>query len=372
MARNVVLLGIGHTNAHVVRKWRRSAPAGAQLICVSDFPAAAYSGMLPGLLAGQYNERQMRIELEPLCRAAGAELILSTIADVDLSSRQIHFADRPPISFDILSVGIGSVPAVDRFSLGPADVPIKPMQTLIDRLQHRLRAVVHSAVRPVQLVVVGGGVGGLEVALCIPARLRRELGQTPFTLALVHSGQQLAPGLARRTARLAQQELERRGVKLMLGRRVAQAAAGVITLDTGEQLRANVIRWATHATASPLLARFALPVDPRGFLLTRPTLQSTGDDRVFAVGDAGTIHGKNVPKAGVYAVRQGPILWSNILRLLNGQQLKAFSPQGDFLKLLNSGDGQAIGEYHGWTFRGRWAWRLKDAIDRTFVGKYQC
>jgi len=66
---DVVLLGIGHTNAHVLRMWRMQPIPSARLTCVSNYPVATYSGMLPGVLAGQYPPEAMEIDLVRLCAA---------------------------------------------------------------------------------------------------------------------------------------------------------------------------------------------------------------------------------------------------------------------------------------------------------------
>ena len=71
---DIVLLGLGHTNAHVLRMWRMSPIPDARLTCVSNFPAVTYSGMLPGVLAGQYPPERMQIDLVRLCAAAGANI----------------------------------------------------------------------------------------------------------------------------------------------------------------------------------------------------------------------------------------------------------------------------------------------------------
>ncbi len=90
-------------------------------------------------------------------------------------------------------------------------------------------------------------------------------------------------------------------------------------------------------------------------------------NRFFAVGDAGSIAGSSVPKAGVFAVRQGPVLLDNILRSLSGAPLRRFTPQRGFLKLLNTGDSRAIGEWRRLSFEGAWCWWLKDYIDSRFI-----
>ena len=89
-----------------------------------------------------------------------------------------------------------------------------------------------------------------------------------------------------------------------------------------------------------------LAVDDRGWIKVNRNLQSTSHPHVFAAGDCCTVldpHFKPPPKAGVYAVRAGPILIQNLVAHLNGEALVDYIPQTDFLKLLMCGDGTAIG-----------------------------
>ncbi len=101
-------------------------------------------------------------------------------------------------------------------------------------------------------------------------------------------------------------------------------------------------------------------------------LQVAGHDDLFAVGDCATlIEYPATPKAGVYAVRQGPYLARNLRAALADQPLEAYQPQRDFLTLLNLGDGTALGAKWGLSFAGRWAMRLTDRIDRAFMRRFQ-
>jgi len=106
---DVVLLGVGHTNAHVLRMWRMAPVAEARLTCISDQTSATYSGMLPGTLAGLYPPERMQIDLVRLCAAAGARLIRGRVAGLDRERRQVILDDRPPVPYDVLSIGIGSL-----------------------------------------------------------------------------------------------------------------------------------------------------------------------------------------------------------------------------------------------------------------------
>jgi selenide,water dikinase len=343
-----------------------------RLTCVSNFPIATYSGMLPGVLADLYPIDRMEIDLVRLCAAVNARLIVGNFTGLDIEQRQLLFEHRPALPFDVLSIGIGSRPARSGVEADDTVLEIKPMQTFLPRLEARVRELVQQDRGQVpRVVVVGAGVGGVEIALCLPNRLNILLNNKPFDLTLVGSENDLARGTARKTQELIRQEFESRGVHLRLGKRVSKVAAGAIVFDDGESIPADIVLWATGATAPPALNNIDLPKDAAGFLLTRATLQTKSDAPIFAVGDTGTIEGSTSPKAGVYAVRQAPILWENIARQIQGRDLLEYRPQQDFLKLMNLGDGRAIAEYKGATTKGWLAWRLKDWIDGRFMDKYQ-
>jgi pyridine nucleotide-disulfide oxidoreductase family protein len=370
--REVVLWGMGHTNLLVARMWSKDPIPDARLTCVADGLISTYSAMLPGVLAGQYPRERMEIDLGRLCDAAGARLIRGNVTGLDLPARRVLFADRPPISFDVLSIGIGSVPSRDGVDgLGENVLAIKPMPTFLDRLRERLLALGRRpAGRSLRIVVVGGGAGGVEIAFCSPTFVSRTLGDVPVELSLIQAGEHLVAGSLPTTNDRLRRSLESRGVRLHLGPRVTHIVPDGVWLADGRQVEADVIIWATGATAPPIVGTLGLPVDERGFLLTRPTLQTLADAPIFAVGDAGTIGESPTPKSGVYAVRQAPVAWKNIACVLDDRPLRLYRPQRDFLKLFNTGDGRAIGEYLGFTFEGRWCWRLKDWIDRRFMRQF--
>ena len=266
--QDVILLGIGHTNAHVLHRWREQPPRGARLTCVSNDAVSAYSGMLPGVLAGQYPPERMEIDLEQLCAAAGARLVIADVTGLDVTRRQLLFADRPPLPFDVLSIGVGSVPTVEGVEIGDATrlLPIKPMQTFLARLDERLRqAMDQRRGLPIRVAIVGGGAGGIELALCLPSHVRTLLGENAhLDQTVVSADERLVPGSLKGTGRRIQRVLTRRGVRLVAGRRVVGVEGGRLALDAGMTVEADVIVWATGAAAPPLLATLGLPTDARG------------------------------------------------------------------------------------------------------------
>jgi selenide,water dikinase len=337
---------------------------------VSDTAVAAYSGLLPAVLAGQVPRERMEIDLVRLCAAAGARLVVGEGTGVDTDRREVHVAGQAPVPFDLLSIGIGSVPASPGVTASDGVfIPIKPMWSLLDRLRARLLGL--DPCREIRVVIVGGGAGGVEIALCLPGFVRAACDGVAPAITLVDANERLLAGSASRAARLARETLERRDVRLALGRRVITVGRGEVLFDDGTSMGADLVLWATGAVAPPVLAGLGLPTDERGFLLTRATLQSLGDDSVFAVGDSGTLRDAPTPKAGVFAVRQGPVLRENLSRKLRGLPLEDYAPQRRFLRLLNTGDGRAIAEYRGIALRGRWPRWLKERIDSSFMRQFQ-
>lgn len=358
-SRDLVLIGAGHTNLHVVRMWRMQPIPDVRLTLVSPFSRATYSGMLPGTLAGQYRPEEMEIDLYRFTADSDIRLLIAPAVGLDPSQRLIHLADRPPIRFDVASIGLGSVPAGQAiWRTNPAVLSIKPMATFRQRLEERLRLTESD---PVRITVVGGGAGGVEITFCLGMMLQQR--GTPATLTLIEAGEEILSGYASGTIRRVRAEFDRRGVIVQTNRRL-----------TEEHIQAHegdLFIWAVSAAPPEVFNQFDLPKADDGFLAVRPTLQTTAEEPVFAVGDSATLVDEPVRKAGVYAVREGPILWENIQRFFQNRELIPYRPQRGFLTLLNTGDGQAIGEYKGFSAHGRWLWRWKNYLDRKFMRLYQ-
>ena len=170
--KKVVLLGVGHTNAHVLKEWAINPIPNCDLVCISNYSTASYSGMLPGVLGWQFSENEMQIDLQALAKRSDAKLVIANTTGLDLESGEILFSDRQSISFDALSIGIGSVPAgSEQYSKSPLLVPTKPMQTLLQRLSNRLDAQPASQSDSLQVAIVGGGVASVEIAFCLHRQL---------------------------------------------------------------------------------------------------------------------------------------------------------------------------------------------------------
>ena len=179
-------------------------------------------------------------------------------------------------------------------------------------------------------------------------------------------------------ANIVTAELRTRKIQLLLGRTVISVSrsSNAITLDNAETVPFALAVIATGAAPHQWLVNTGLTTDPDGWLLADPTLKCDGFDNVFAAGDCVSFGSYFKPyfppKAGVYAVRQGPILAHNIaVAVRKNGKLKQFSPQASFLSLLSTGDGRAIGSKYGIAFRGAWVYRLKSFIDESWQDRFR-
>lgn len=364
----VVLVGAGHTHIQVLRHWMMHPDPAVEATLVVDTPIAVYSGMAPGLVAGQYERHELEIDAVPLARRAGVRVVLAPCTGVEAAARRVLVEGRAPLPFDIVSFDVGStVAGLELPGVREHAVPTRPINRLAAAISGRIEAL--TSQQP-NVAVVGSGAGGIELAFCIDARLRG-LDLEP-RVTIVEAGDRILPGYHPALARRIEAAARERGLRTLVDTPVAAVEEHCVRLEDGGSLDSDLTFWVTGAAALPIFEGSDLPLCDRGFARTRPTLQVEGHDHIFAVGDCATlIDQPNRPRAGVYAVRMGPYLIENLERLKTGQRLRRYRPQGDFLALLNLGDGRAAGAKWGAAFEGRWVMRLKDRIDRRFMDRFQ-
>jgi selenide,water dikinase len=368
--KRLLLLGGGHSHVEVLRRFGARPMSGAEITLVSPAPLTPYTGMLPGLLAGHYQYHDCHIDLEALARFAGARFVQSLAQTVDTSEHRVILADGSTLDYDVVSIDVGAVPATGGVAGALENaLSIKPFESFLpawDRLIERARS---GGIR--RLAVVGGGAGGVEVLLAAQYRLAREPLPLPLRLSLVTDASELLPTHAAAVGAAFRRILSTRHIDVHFRTRVARLDRDGMIAATGDRIPADAVIWATGAAPPPLLHAIPVALDAAGFISVTPNLQSISDSTVFAAGDCATIAGFRYPKAGVYAVRQGPPLAANLRRMLAGQPLVAYTPQRRALALISSGERCAVASYGGLKLEGAWVWRWKDHIDRGFIARYR-
>jgi selenide, water dikinase len=366
--KSVLLLGAGNAHLVFVKRWGMKPVPGVAVTLVSEASVIPYSAMVPAHLAGDYSWDEITVDLVRLCQSVKVRFVAERVTGIDPKARHVLFAARPPLTYDALSLGLGSLPACPAHAPGSgSSFVMRPLGELLRKIDH-LEQELQRSPRPFHLVVVGGGASGCELALAIHKRLGRFAGFRP---TLLQGNAHLLPQFPAGVARAFEKVFQERGIAFRVDARAVDSGEGYVSLDGGERLACDAVLWATQAAPPRLIRDGGLSVDTGGFLRVTDTLQSVGDPAVFGTGDCVSFESHpTLPRNGVHAVRQGRVLFDNVASFLREQPLRPFRPQRFCLCLMNTGDGEAILNYGVLTWKSRWARRLKNRIDRAWIEKF--
>lgn len=358
--KDLVLIGGGHAHALVLRLWAMAPLPGVRLTVINPGPAAPYTGMLPGLIAGHYGRDEIMIDLVRLARHAGARVILDRATGIDRAARQVHLAGRPPLGYDLASIDIGissDLPGIVGFA--EHATAAKPLGDYAARWQE----FVENHPPAPAVVVIGAGIGGVELALAS----RHRLGNGA-RITLLERGPAPLAGIGRLARRALLDHLARAGIALETGAEPLRISADAVHLGDGRQFASDFTLAVAGTRPQPWLAGTGLAL-AAGFITVDDRLQSS-DPLIFAAGDCADLAFAPRPKAGVYAVRAAPVLFHNLRATLTGTPLRRFRPQRDYLKLISTGGKTAVADKWRLPLNGAWLWRWKDRIDRKFMAMF--
>ncbi len=372
---DLVLVGGGHSHIAVLKRFGMRPVPGVQLTLVSRDVHTPYSGMLPGLIAGHYTFDEAHIDLRKLSAFASVRFVHDAVTGLDPERRLLHFEDRPPVPYDLLSLNTGSTPGTGGVDgVGRHAVPVKPISNFLPRWQALVDRVARSAGRP-RIAVVGAGAGGVELTLAMQHRLRQcrteAGGAIDPELHVFSESPEILPTHNPRVRRRFGRILDERGITVHRGERVTRLGQARLQTATGWSGAFDEVVWVTQARAAAWIAASGLATDARGFARVDEFLRSVSHPTVFAAGDVAVMDAHPRERAGVFAVRQGPPLERNLRRALRGEAPRRFRPQRRFLSLVSTGDRYAVASRGRWSVEGAWAWKWKDWIDRRFMDKFQ-
>ncbi|MFM7740804.1 MAG: FAD-dependent oxidoreductase, partial [Planctomycetota bacterium] len=183
-------------------------------------------------------------------------LVLDEVTGIDRRQRQLHFAKRPPLDYDLLSIGIGSQPSFDGVTVDdPAGlITVKPMQTFLQRLKSRLQDIA-STHRECRVLIVGGGAGSLEIGWCLRSAWNRRssaqssplaevlFGLEKLEITLVTGAAEIGSGLKSSTVKKAVEACRRFDIELIRGERIAQVDRTGCRTESGHRVPADIVIW---------------------------------------------------------------------------------------------------------------------------------
>ncbi|CAJ1932211.1 unnamed protein product [Cylindrotheca closterium] len=329
--RRLVLVGAGYAHLQVVRLLSASKDkvgfSNITLIDVQKY--ARYRGMVPGYLSGCYeNYQDASIDLEQICSQPGCTFVNDGVIDVDLKNRMVHLTDDSTrISYDVLSFDIGSttkslddIPGAFEYT-----IPTKPVQELLSRIEGietEFRQSPNLEKHELRMVIIGGDVSAVELALSLVTRWRPFL-KDRLQLTLVTADESLVTAAtARIRHQCIQEKLVERGISIRFREIVKEVDQNFLKLESGLLIPFTYCIWATGAAChdlAPTLQDRGLAVSANGWIEINNSLQSVSHPNVFAAGDCCQSCSLDVPKSGVFSIQEGPVLARN-LKLFNASR----------------------------------------------------
>lgn len=347
---------------HILNQLQSVHLPGIRTILISPSGFHYYSGMISGYIEGLYKLDDIRISLDRMTQRAGIEFLKSRVVSLDPAERTVLTDRGEVVSYDVVSFDIGSQPAgLDIPGAGKLATALKPYET-IPKLPEEID-------RAKRIVVVGGGASGIETALVIQAR-RYHTGNIESVI-LISAGELLPKSSAYVTGKMTGIVREK-GIRLHTNDTVTQVFPNQVQLNSGKCLPYDRLLWLVGPRAPTIFSKNEDLIDEKGYLLVDDKLQSVKYSNIFGAGDCITITGyPNLDKAGVYAVREAPILWHNLRNYFGAGGLRCYKPQRSYLSILSTGGHEALLQYKGLASHGRWCWQLKRRIDEAFVRQFQ-
>ena len=367
--RRIVILGGGYAGLHAFStlRWRLRSHlerGDVGLTLVSRDGHHTYHGWTGEVLSGDLPVGSTLTPLEPLL---GKDFIQGEVVSADLSGRKLIVTSPEGLKalrFDHLVIAAGSVDPFDRIpGLAQHGWCVKDSTNMQELVEH-LDGWDAPADRTRNLVVVGGGLAGVETASALAARFGRA-GAGRVNIHLVSSSEKLLSSLRpdfNHIADTATRTLVEQGVQLHQGKRVARIGDDKVELANGQTLASDLSVVAAGVGFTVLPGTEKLPRNQAGQILVNEDLSVQGNSHIWVAGDIAAVRhpttGEPCPANALWAMKQGDCVGRNIARSIKGRPVKGFNFRG-----LGQAAGLAgqrgITELCGVQFTGRLAWMIR-------------
>ncbi|MDW7982230.1 MAG: NAD(P)/FAD-dependent oxidoreductase [Thermomicrobium sp.] len=379
----IVIAGGGFAGVTAAHELRRAARTGTiDVALISRDNAFVFYPLMPEVISGALRVETILTSIRHV--VPHVRLYVGELQGVDLERRIVtiqhglyqHRQELLEVPYDHLVLALGGVPAT--FGIPGLDDYAFDVQRLSNAfaLRNHLIDLLEQADietnpeeqrRLLTVVVIGGGPTGVEVAAEIRSLFThampyyRNVRAGTERIVLVEALPRLLTGFPEAAAVRAARELERRGIQVLLERKVVRVDPASVHLEDGTALESRTIVSAIGVDPNPIVRDFGLPLDQRGRIVVDEFLRVHGTTDVWAIGDNAAVAdpatGRPYPPTAQHAVRQARLLARNLLASLRGEPLAPmrYRTRGMMVTL---GDHSAIAWIGRVTIDGFLAWWL--------------
>ena len=379
----IVVVGGGAAGLELVTRLgdRLDRRARARVTLVECARTHLWKPLLHEVAAGSLDPGEYEVNYLAQAHWHGFRYRFGEMIGLDRAVKQLHLAaafddegrqitPQRSIGYDTLVIAIGSI-TNDFGTPGVAEhaVPLEtPAQA--ERFNRRLvnaciRAHTQEGpVRPGQLhvAIIGAGATGTELAAELHRTLREVVAygldridpERDIRVVLIEAANRVLPGLPERISEATQRLLDEMGVEVRTGARVTEVTTDGVKLADGTFVASELVVWAAGVKAPDFLKDIAgLETNRLNQIVVRPTLQTTRDDDVFALGDCAACPRPGettpVPPRAQAAHQEASHMVRQIERRLRGKPLLPYKYR-DFGSLVSLGRHSTVGSLMGFLF----------------------
>ncbi|WP_136795937.1 NAD(P)/FAD-dependent oxidoreductase [Desulfosediminicola ganghwensis] len=366
--KHLVLAGAGHAHMVTLKNIRTITERGHRVTVIGPSPIHYYSGMGPGMLGGSYHPEQISFKSQQTVEERGGLFLSDSVVRIDPDHKIVHLQSGQTVSYDVLSCNLGSTVIREFESESDRIEGIfssKPIESLLAARDYFGR---NGKDKALKIVVIGGGPSAAEISGNLMQAAERYSLQKPEVTVFCRGG--FMTKFSDKVQKVCREYLQNQGVTIRLREPVVRIKPGAVVSCLGNEFEQDMVLYAQGVKPSAVFDESGLKTGPAGGLLVNSYLQSPEHPEIFGGGDCIYFEPSPLDKVGVYAVRQNPILYHNLLASLEDKPLKEFSPGGDYMLIFNLGKGYGVLQKRALFIKGSLAFRIKDYIDRKFIRRF--
>jgi len=379
----IIVVGGGAAGLELVTRLgdRLGRQRRARITLVESARTHLWKPLLHEVAAGSMDPGEYEVNYLAQAHWHGFRYRFGEMIGVDRSAKEVHLAATfddegrqitPPgsVGYDTLVIANGSV-TNDFGTQGVAEHAV-PLETPAEAARFNRRLVnaciraqtQDGPVRPGQLhvAIVGAGATGAELAAELHRTTREVVTygldridpERDIRIVLIEAADRILPGLPERISEAARRLLDRMGIEVHTGAKVTQVTADGLQLVDGSFIASELVVWAAGVKAPEVLRRLdGLEMNRVNQLVVEPTLQTTRDPDIFAIGDCAACPRQGeptpVPPRAQAAHQEATHLLRQIEHRLRGKPLLPYSYR-DFGSLVSLGKHSTVGNLMGFLF----------------------
>lgn len=353
--KKIILAGGGHGHINILKNLIKNPIKDHEIILITDYKKQYYSGMLAGYIEGIYTEEEISFDVPKLCKMANVCYIEQKIISIDKENQRV-ITESEAYSYDYLSINLGSLSKLNFPTDFKAVTLVKPILNVVNAKKEIIN--LSKEKQHPKITFIGAGASGVELALSFKAAF-------PKADISIITARNILRNFNDKAKKRFEKLLKQKDIKIIKNERVNEVRDNKIF--TNKNTYSFDHAFVTSGFSGPNVAFDGFMIFDQNYLRVFENLLAS--QNTLAMGDVATIKKyPAMPKAGVYAIREAPILYENLLKLINGDNdFKTYNPQEKYLQIINCGNKKALANYGNFSNYGKISWILKDKIDRDYM-----